>query len=183
MMVKKERISGIDLLLLGLLMDNPVNAYELANDIGKRHLDKLLKISKPAVYKNCKRLHSSGLLDGVTLREGEAPEKVSYSVNEAGKMRFGELMAHFSSGIRPFYFDHNAFLWNIDKLEKNEGLEMLEGLQTSIKSLKKWIVYHEKEVMKTGDFGGKALVKQYRMILETLCKWIDSVIEDFRLES
>src|SRR3989339_437751 len=96
-------MSTIDLIILGILLNNPLNAFELTRFMDTHHIDKLVKISKPAVYKCCKRLFQAGFLDGETIREGEMPEKVIYSINEKGRERFYELMEHFSSNLNPFF--------------------------------------------------------------------------------
>ena len=73
------------MLLIGLLLNTKHNAHELANFIESNHISKLIKISPPAVYKNCKRMYKAGLLDGKNVKDGEAPEKVIYSVNKKGE--------------------------------------------------------------------------------------------------
>ena len=57
---------------------------------------------------------------------------------------------------------------------------MLTTLASSITSLKQWMISNESYVNENGSFGGKALVKQYRMIMETLEIWIDEVISDYK---
>jgi DNA-binding PadR family transcriptional regulator len=171
--------SAIDLILLGLLIEKPRNAYELANFIKESYVDKLLKISQPAVYKNCKRLFQSRFLDGKTIREGELPEKVTYSVNTKGKMLFNKLMKHYSEEIKPFYFEHSSFIWNLDKMDKDESLHMLKNLHTSFIALREWLAGHEKVAAHTNSFGVKALVKQYRMVMDALVNWVEEIIRDY----
>ncbi len=74
--------STIDLMVLGLLKETPQNAYELVRLVENRELRRLLQISKPAVYKSCKRLFKAGFVDGELIREGEQPEKMVYTVNK-----------------------------------------------------------------------------------------------------
>jgi DNA-binding PadR family transcriptional regulator len=170
--------SSVDLTLLGLLIEKPRNPYELAHFIQTRYLDKLLKISQPAVYKNCKKLFQSGFLDGKTMREGELPEKVTYSVNKKGEMHFKQLMNHFNE-IKPFYFEHNSFIWNLDKMDNNESRAMLKNLHSSFVTLRDLLIGHEKEVALSYGFGVKALVKQYRMVMETLVNWVEGIAKDY----
>ena len=56
---------------------------------------------------------------------------------------------------------------------------MLTTLESSITSLKEWMITNESHVNENGSFGGKALVKQYRMILETMEIWINEIIGDY----
>jgi len=57
-------MSTIDLIILGILLENPMNAYGLTHFIDDKQVGRLLKISKPAVYKCCKRLFKAECLDG-----------------------------------------------------------------------------------------------------------------------
>ncbi len=175
-------MSTTDLIILGILLENPMNAYELTRFIDDKEVGRLIKISKPAVYKCCKRLFKAEYLDGETVREGEMPEKVIYSVNQKGRDRFYELMEHFSGSINPFYFEFNAFLYNIDKLENTKALEMLENLKDQLEQLKIWIIQHEKEVSSTIIFSNRAIIKQYRMMISTLVTWIIETIDDYKRE-
>jgi len=175
-------MSTIDLIILGILLNNPLNAFELTRFMDTHHIDKLVKISKPAVYKCCKRLFQAGFLDGETIREGEMPEKVIYSINEKGRERFYELMEHFSSNLNPFFFEFNAFIYHIDKMKKQDALKMLENFKARLSDIRKWIIQHEKEQSSKRSFASKSIVKQYRMMIVTLGIWIDETIEDFEQE-
>jgi hypothetical protein len=65
-------------------------------------------------------------------------------------------------------------------LSKKEGLKMLTTLASSITSLRQWMISNESYVNENGSFGGRALVKQYRMIMETLEIWIHEIISDYK---
>ncbi len=172
-------MSTIDLIILGILLNNPMNAFELIRFVEGREIARLVKISKPAIYKCCKRLFQGGYLEGKKVREGEMPEKVIYSVNEKGQSRFYELMRHFSDNVNPFYLEFNSFLWNIDKLEKAKALTMLGNLKTQLENLKFWIIEHEKENLSNLDFAPRMIIKQYRMVITTLVSWVDETIEEY----
>ncbi len=171
--------SSIDLILLGLLIEKPRNAYELASFIQTNCVDKLLKISQPAVYKNCKKLFQSHFLDGKKLREGDLPEKVTYVVNKKGKDLFNQLMKYYSHEIQPFYFEHNSFIWNLDKMDKDDGLLMLKNLHASFITLRNWLAGHEKKAAQTNVFGVTALVKQYGMVMQALVTWAEDTARDY----
>ncbi len=176
------QMSPIDLIILGILLDKEMSAYDMANFVEGRGIDKLVKISKPAIYKNCKRLYKSGCLDGHRIREGELPEKMVYSMNEKGKAKFHDLMKYFSLNVNPFFLDFNAFLWNIEQLETSEAMEMLVNLKNQIMGIKEWILQHEKEAQSSASFSSRMIIKQYRMIVLTLVAWVEETIEEYRTE-
>ncbi len=141
-----------------------------------------MKISKPAVYKSCKRLFKADLLDGRIVRKGELPEKVIYTVNPKGKRHFNDLMKHYSSNIQHIYFNFNSFLWHIEKLDRPEALDMLEGLQRSLITIKTWLKAHaeDKHCDATIPFSGKMIIKQYQMIMAALVEWIAETISEYK---
>ncbi|MCK5251225.1 MAG: PadR family transcriptional regulator [Spirochaetaceae bacterium] len=178
-MRNNSRKSTVDLILLGFFIEEPRNAYDLALLFKNSHLGRLLKISSPGIYKNCKMLHADGYLQGSIVRDGEAPEKVIYNINDIGRERFLVLMNYFSQEIQPFYFAHNAFIWNLDKMDRNDGMAMLGALRRSFISLRDWMKDHEAEVSDFGSYGARALIRQYRMVMETLVLWIDETMADY----
>lgn len=178
--MKRQIISSVDLIILGFLSDRAMNAYELTNLIMAKQIGRFLKISAPAIYKNCKRLHADNYLDAKVVKDGDQPEKVVYSLTPLGKKQFYDLMNHFSSNFTPFYLDCNAFIWNIDKMEKKQGLEMLGKLHDELLGSKTWITQHEKEQLKNMTFASRLIVKQYRMMINTLLDWIEDTVVDYK---
>jgi len=180
-MEKLEKLSAVNLLILGILMERPMSAYEIARIVETQHIGRLVKISAPAVYKNIRELHKVGYLEAKKTKAGEMPEKKVYSVTQNGKAYFLRLMDYYSSNLSNYYFDFNAFLANIDKVDKQTGLKMLEHLRDQFYQLKTWIVSHEQEARERQVyFAGKAIIKQYRMMAYTLIAWIEEVIEEYR---
>lgn len=172
-------MSTIDLLVLGILLKNAINAYEVVRFTRENEIHRILKISEPAIFKSCRRLAEAGYLDGETVRTAGVPDKVVYTVNEQGRQRFYELMSHFAQEFKPFYLDFNTVLWNIDNVDKAEGTRMLLTLQTQLHMAKAWITQHDAEVKERLAFGPRQIVKQYRMTITTLSDWIDEAIDEY----
>ncbi len=172
-------MSTIDLIILGILYDRPMNAYELINFVEKRNINRFLKISKQAIYKSCKRLFAGDHINGKTVRDGNAPEKVIYSVNKKGEEYFYQLMQHYATGVTPIYFEFNTFLWNIEKLEHKNGLELLKKMKNELDTILHYVVIHEREDVARLPFAPRMIVKGYRMMYETLVVWLAETIDEF----
>ena len=179
--VLSEKLSTVNLLIMGLLLECPMSAYDIVRIIEIKIIGRLVKVSAPAVYKNIKELHRAAYLEAEKMKTGETPEKKVYSVTETGKTYFLKLMEHFSSNLSNYYFDFNVFLTNLDKVDKQTGLKMLENLREQFYQMKKWIVSHEQEARAQNIyFGGRVIIKQYRMMIYTLIAWIEEIIEEYR---
>ncbi len=175
-----EKLSAVNLWIMGLLMERPLSAYDIARILETDIIGKLLKVSAPAVYKNIKELHRSGCLAAEKSRTGGMPEKKIYSVTDVGRKYFLKLMDHYSGNLSPYYFEFNTFLANIDKVNKKTGMKMLENLRDQFYRMKTGIVAHEQEARaRNVHFAGRAIIKQYRMIIYALIAWIEEVIEEY----
>jgi DNA-binding PadR family transcriptional regulator len=168
----------VDLVVLGLLLDGPMNPYGLGKVVDERQLGRLVKISKPAVYKSCRRLSEAGHLSGKAVRDTEAPEKVVYSLTRSGRRHFDDLMSHYSSSLHAFHFEFNSVIWHLSLVTHAEGLRMLKALTAELVRMQSWLVAHEKEVEGAG-FGARVVVKQYRMVVTTLVQWARETTEEF----
>ncbi len=178
------KMSSADLIILGLLMDKPMSAYEIAQIIENQVIGTLIKISSPTVYKNIKLLHKEGYLSMETVQESEMPPKKVYTVTPEGREHFQQLMEHYSQHFEPPAYEYNAFLLNIDKVDKQTGLRLLENLRQHFVHAQKWIAAHHQEVAESGHvfFAGRAIVKQYHMHMTTFVEWIDDTIEAYKQE-
>jgi len=175
-------MSTIDLIVLAILLKNPLNAYELVRWVKNRRIDRVLKVSEPAIFKSCRRLAKSGYIDGETVREVNVPDKVIYHINQSGRERLYELLTHFAQQVNPYFFDFNTVVWGIDSVAPEQGLQLLKQLQDNLHSIKSGVIEHEKAVASSLPFGARQIVKQYRMTITALVKWIDSVVTDFEAE-
>lgn len=178
-MKQTSNASAIDLVILGVLLEHPFSAYDLARLIEEKQVYRFLKISTPAIYKSCRRLYAAGVLEGDISRKGRQPEKTIYRINEAGKERFMVLMEKISSNTMPFYLDFNAAIFHLEKVGKRHGLELLKDLRDELSKWKEWIVQHEQEQLPTATFAAKAIMKQYRMTISALFLWAKELVDDY----
>ena len=172
-------MSIIDLIVLGILLKNPLNAYELVRYVKNRRIDRVLKVSEPAIFKSCRRLAKAGYIDGETVREANVPDKVVYQINAAGRERLYELLAHYAHKVSPYFFDFNAVVWGVDCVSPKKGLSLLKELQDQLHNIKQGVVAHEKEVASSLPFGARQIVKQYRMTISTLVEWMDELVIEY----
>lgn len=172
-------MSTIDLLVLGILMRGARNAYELVRYIREHQVDRVVKISEPAIFKACRRLAEKGYVDGETVRESGVPDKVVYAINDLGRARFMELMEHFASSYKPFYLEINTVLWNIDGLPKKAARQILTAMQRQLHMAYSAVQGHEAEVADQVPFGPRQIIKQYRMTFATLVQWVDEMVLEF----
>jgi len=175
----RKTYSIVDMVVLGILLKQPMNAYRLAQFVEQRNITRLVKLSTPAIYKSCKRLFDQGNLSGNIKRDGEAPEKVVYKVTAAGRTRFEQLMTHFAGTITPFYFDINSVVFSLNQLDFEQGLELIDAYASEITTVQSWLIPHSQEAQAQATFGNRMIIKQYLMMVDVLVEWVAQLREEF----
>jgi len=177
--MKRVTFSIVDMVVLGILFKEPMNAYRLAQFVEANKITLMVKLSTPALYKSCRRLFQQGHLNGEIRRDGEAPEKMIYRVTLAGRDRFEQLMSHFAGTIKPFYFDVNSVVFSLEQLDREQGLKLIDKYTTEIKLIQSWLIPHAQEKKASDSFGNRMIVKQYLMVVNVLVEWVEQLREDF----
>ena len=172
-------MSPIDLTILGFLQKKPMSAYELTRHFEFKRVQEWVKIGSPTIYQNVKKLAAKNYLTGKTVKEGEMPEKVIYSITKSGREYFLELMNHFSSNPGNIYFDFNTVVVNLGLMDQKTALNMLQNLRENFINSKDDIDKDFDE-MKDVVPEGIAIMKLYRMIFRDMIKWVDELVEYFQ---
>lgn len=171
-------MSTIDLMLLGVLMQKPMNAYEMKKEMEDRSIQNWIKISSPSIYKNFLKLYKLGYVEGKVVREGEMPEKTIYSINEKGRRYFMRLMEQYSENPGRVYIDFCAFISNLQNLDYKSGLQMVERLQENL-SIKRDSVNDQLTPEHRESFYATAVIELYSQMFELFCNWAEKFKEDY----
>jgi len=177
--MKTNRPSIIDLVVLSILLKQPMNAYQLVQFIDEQQLSRLLKISTPAIYKRCRAMFEQNKLSGRLVRDGEAPEKMVYSVNDAGMDYFLELMKHFSENVHPFFMDINSVIYGLEHLKEDDALELIDAYMSQIKMIHTGVKIHAKEKRANRTFAIRMIIQQYIAVTGAIVDWIELVRQEF----
>ena len=116
-------MATIDLIVLGILKKEPMSAYDIQKLVEYRNISKWVKISTPSIYKKAIQLEEKGLIRGEIVKEGKMPEKVIYSLTDAGEAEFERLMFEISEKPINIFLDFNAVIVNLDSLPPPSGRE------------------------------------------------------------
>ena len=122
-----------ELLFLGLLMERPKHGYDIKRQI-QDEVFPLIGLEIKSIYYPLKKMDESGLIKKEAGKEGNWPEKITYSITGKGKKRFDELITRsFLSLERPF-FQMNLSLYFLTYMNKENAKK---HLKTRIVLLKK----------------------------------------------
>ncbi len=113
-------------LLMGLIYDRPLNAYEITKILNDMNIQWWFSIADSTVYTTLKNLEKRELLQGDIEKIGNMPERTVYSLTAKGQM---ELKKAIRTSIVQFDYDTNIFTISaflIHILEKEEAINLLE---------------------------------------------------------
>jgi DNA-binding PadR family transcriptional regulator len=100
-----------DLVILGILMASPapLHGYLIKQSIEGSYGGRYFKLSNSSMYPRLAKLESDGYIEGRKEQQENVPDKKVYSITEAGKRRFKELLTtpvdpHASTSDRDYNF-------------------------------------------------------------------------------
>jgi DNA-binding PadR family transcriptional regulator len=172
-------MSTIDLMLLGVLMQKPMNAYEMKKEMEERSIQNWIKISSPSIYKNFLKLNKLGYVDGKTIKEGEMPEKTIYTINEKGRKYFMRLMEQYSENPGKIYIDFCAFISNLYNVDFKTGLKMIERLEENLSVKRDSVNDHLSSPAYKESFYAKSVIELYSQMFELFCNWTEKFKEEY----
>ena len=170
-------MATIDLIVLGMLKKEPMSAYDIQKLVEYRNISKWVKISTPSIYKKAVQMEKKGFVKGSIVKEGKMPEKVIYSLTDAGQEEFEKLMLEIAAKPIRIFLDFNAVIVNLDSLSSENRKLCIDSIEENIKELKSYLEQniHEKENLPEIPATGMAVLRQQFVLAEAIEKWIDSV--------
>ena len=172
-------MTTIDLIVLGMLKDQDLSAYDIQKLVEYRNISKWVKVSTPSIYKKVLQLEEKGLIAGTAVKEGKMPEKAVYSLTDAGKREFEALMLEISGKPVYLFLDLNAVIVNIDKLTPELRTRCLERINNGVQALK---TYLEENIDLKDDAPGipetgLAVLRQQYILVQAIDTWLGSLEE------
>lgn len=170
-------MTAIDLIVLGMLRNEALSAYDLQKLVEYRNISKWVKISTPSIYKKVLQLEEKGLISSHIEKEGKMPEKAVYALTDEGKEAFETLMLELSRKPISFLMDFNAVIVNVQSLPKQRQKECLDNIQTNIKELKAYLRENLDAKEKAAHIPpmGMAVLRQQLSLAETIEEWMESL--------
>ncbi|UDN56493.1 PadR family transcriptional regulator [Clostridioides sp. ES-S-0010-02] len=113
-------------MLLGLINEKPLNAYEIIKVLEYMNVKYWFNIADSTVYTTIKTLEKRGLILGTVKKDGNMPDKTVYTITEKGSIEFHDTLRN---SILKFDYDTNIFsitAFFIEYLGKEERKKLLE---------------------------------------------------------
>ena len=130
-------------MLLGLIYEKPLNAYEIIKHLNYMNVKWWFNIADSTVYSTLKTLEKKEYIIGTTEKIGNMPDRTVYSLSEEGK---DEFISTLKASILQFNYDTNIFSIAAFFLNTFTPEEQQKLLQERLTVLQKYRTGIEKQV-------------------------------------
>ncbi|MBU1727224.1 MAG: PadR family transcriptional regulator [Candidatus Omnitrophica bacterium] len=125
-----------ELLLLGLLRENPKHGYEIKKKI-REILSLFAGVELKSIYYPLRVLEKKGLVLKHTGKKGRRPQRLIYALTPKGKRRFEELLSRSFLDFRRPQFSLDLSLYFLEYLKPELAHRRLRARQTILKKISK----------------------------------------------
>lgn len=172
-------MSSIDLVILGMVLEKPQSAYDIQKDVDYHHLSRWTKISVPSIYRKVVQLSEKGYLQSDVVKGDRFADKAVYSITDKGYSYFEELMNTYASEPIPLLFDFNVVITNLNKMDKENSLDLIAKLRNSLIAS---VNSNDETAANYEDIPlvGKTIFEQQRLLYCSLLDWLDAFESQYK---
>ncbi|MFN3948877.1 PadR family transcriptional regulator [Microbacterium sp.] len=125
-MPETSRLTPVGVMILATLREGDMHPYEMVRLLKERRDDRLVPLQKGTIYHTVARLERDGLLAEIGVdRDGNRPERTTYTLREAGRHAVEEwVRAELPQIERPS--DFRVALSEAHNLERDEVIALLD---------------------------------------------------------
>lgn len=175
-----RQTSIVDLILLGMVQEQPRSAYDIQKQVQFRNLQHWVKMSIPSVYKKVFRLEEQGYISGAPAQEGKI-EKTIYTITAEGRLYFQQLMEQTATAPTQVLFDFNGVIANLNKIPPEEALRLLREIRSQMQHMMEYLLLMQPRRAHV-PLVGRAIMDQQLRVLQALLDWIESFTKEFSAE-
>nr|WP_314841896.1 PadR family transcriptional regulator [uncultured Microbacterium sp.] len=177
------RLTPMGVMVLALLREGDMHPYEMVRLMRARRDERLLTITNGTLYHTVARLQRTGLIEETGVdREGNRPERTTYTLTDAGISVLVEwLAAELASIDRPSEF--RIALAEAHNLERAEVVDRLRARRAALDDA------HGSHRSGLDDARDRAVPEQVlveferqEVLLEAELRWLDSLISRLQAE-
>ena len=127
-------ITNSELIILGLIAEEPKYGYQIEQIIIQRGMREWTDIGFSSIYYILNKLEQKGLLHSEKRAEGDRPARKIYNLTDLGRQGYQEAVRMRLTSPRPRTDDFDIGLANLLALDRSEILQALASHQTALKA-------------------------------------------------
>jgi DNA-binding PadR family transcriptional regulator len=127
------KVSHVEVVVLGLLADEPRYGYDLLEAFRGRSMGIWTEIGKASVYQGLRRLERSGLVGGRSQAGTEGPDRRVYRITRAGRDRLRTGLTERFEDASPYETDAGVALGFLHLLSAAEARRALDARERVVR--------------------------------------------------
>lgn len=161
-------VSSPGALILALVSERPMSAYDLIGVLERVNVRRWMPISDSTVYTTVKVLERKCLIEGRAERTGNMPEKTVYSIADSGREALAGALASYLGEAVAANSEFDIAVLFLCHLDKAEALSLLESKRTKLEAEIARAEEQERRLRADGSvpFIGPAMVRHNRYLKE-----------------
>ena len=128
-------VSKVEVVVLGLLAEEPMHGYELIERYRARSMGFWAEIGKASVYQVLKRLERERSVVGKALEGREGPDRRVYRITRQGRQRLNEGLAERFAWLEPYETDAGIAMGFAHLLPVAEARRAADERERSVREL------------------------------------------------
>ena len=128
-------VSKVEVVVLGLLADEPMHGYDLLERFRTRSMGFWVEVGKASVYQVLKRLEREGSIAGKTQEGTDGPDRRVYRLTRQGRQRLSAGLAERWSALAPYETDAGVALGFAHLVPAGEARTAIDDRARSVSDL------------------------------------------------
>jgi DNA-binding PadR family transcriptional regulator len=167
-LVAVEEISEKEVILLGLIAEEPIHAYGLEEKIRFRQMDMWTTIGFSSIYRVLSGLEEKGLIETHLAHEGQGATRKVHEINEDGRRALsGGVLEHLSS-MKPVKSPFSVGLANITRAPYDQVVSRLKERISRFESVERELMAYKEKMLEAASAGDARRIRRARLAIELI---------------
>ena len=163
-----QEISEKEVILLGLIAEEPIHAYGLEEKIQFRRMDMWTTMGFSSIYRVLSRLEEKGLIDTRLEHEGQGATRKVHEINQDGKQALARgVLAHLAS-MTPSKNPFSVGLSNITQAPYDDVVSRLKQRISSFEAVEQELKAYKQKMLQAVSTEDKRRARRASLSIELI---------------
>ena len=165
-------MSKVDLVILGLLIEQGRHGYDILQELDRRHMKNWVGVSTPAIYKGLARLEAKRMLSAHAESGSRHPDRTVYRVTESGRDHFHSLMREAVGEPQHVFFNLMTGVGFAHLEQRDVLIEHLRSRREKLTPILEWLESNGEQVTQLSSVADD-IIQFYVDLIKLEIDWID----------
>jgi DNA-binding PadR family transcriptional regulator len=163
-----EEISEKEVILLGLIVEEPIHAYGLEEKIRFRQMDMWTTIGFSSIYRVLSGLEQKGLIDTHLAHEGQGATRKVHEINADGKRALARGVLEHLSSMKPMKSPFSVGLSNITRAPYGDVVSQLKERISSFEAVERELMAYKDKMLEAVSSSNATRARRARLSIELI---------------